>query len=137
MIKEFEKGNGVQLSAHFRSNEFDCHCKYLECTKTLVNTDLIEQLEKVRTLLDCSLLVVSGFRCGQYQLDLKSHGFETAVNVSQHELGNAADFLSGAHDGVTLAKAAKTAGFQAIGVAKKWIHVDLRVGTMRNWNYNN
>lgn len=135
MIKTFKKGESASLSEHFRSCEFDCKCAFPECTLTLIDTDLVDKLEKMRALIDYSLRVDSGFRCRAHQLALAAGGRETAIGVSQHELGKAADVISGAHDGATLEKAARTAGFQAVGVAPSWVHVDLRADRMRQWSY--
>lgn len=62
MIKEYKKGQASQLSAHFKSTEFDCKCSTTHYTR--ISEELIEKLEKLHTALKCSkIIVTSGYRC--------------------------------------------------------------------------
>lgn len=79
-------------------------------------------------------MVNSGYRCKKKQQQLREQGYETAVGVSQHELGNAAD-LACSPMGMINLKAAANLEFSALGEAKTFIHVDTRKDKMRRWTY--
>lgn len=61
-------------------------------------------------------------------------GLSTSKGISQHELGNAADIMCQGLSGDDLERIARTVGFESVGVAEKWIHVDTRTG-YRRWEY--
>jgi uncharacterized protein YcbK (DUF882 family) len=80
------------------------------------------------------LRITSAFRCKEHQASLRKSGILTAVGTSTHELGDAADILAiGKPIDVVLAEAPKH--FKAIGIAKTFIHVDLRDDKERRWPY--
>lgn len=131
---KFCKGANTMLGSYFNSDEFDCSCS--KCNSTIIEIELIEKLEKIRVATGHPLYILSGYRCENKQKQLRDSGFETAKGVSQHELGKAADIKSSFHSGKELEQTATQAGFMAIGVAKEWIHVDLRTDKPdRRWTY--
>jgi len=130
----YTKGKSIQLSTHFLSKEFDCPCT--DCKETKIEGLLVSQLEAMRTILGSKLQITSGFRCEDYQNQLKLRGYETATGISQHTLGNAADVTNGVSTGLELEEAARRAGFLAVGVGKHWVHVDLRNDKTRSWKYS-
>ena len=81
------------------------------------------------------LTVTSGFRCADKQAALRAAlpPGHTAVGKSTHELGEAAD-VRGPNSATLLPLL--EAEFEAIGIAKTFYHVDLRVGKKRRWNYS-
>lgn len=133
----FRKDADANLSPHFNVSEFKCPCP--QCTETKIDTDLIARLETLRAQTG-PLKINSGYRCEHYQDELRLRGYETAVGVSQHTLGRAAD-VAGADTqfaGAELARMARIAGFKAVGVARTWVHLDLRGqddGKIRTWTY--
>lgn len=128
----FPKGSQTQLSEHFNTREWDCHC---DCkTDTLVEPELIRKLEVIRSWLDKPIKITSGFRCPIQQQKLRDDGRHTAAQTSTHEEGRAADLWCDNMPGYELAEIAERAGFFSIGIAKTWIHVDLRPG-VRRWVY--
>lgn len=133
-VLQYQKKEGRKLSEHFTSSEFDCPCD--KCVLTLIDLSLIERLESLRTLLSAPIRINSGYRCANYQTELKARGYETAVGVSQHQLGKASDIMSEPLTGVALEKAARQVGFRAVGVGGTWIHVDLRDDKDRRWEYS-
>ncbi len=90
----------------------------------------------MREALRKPLAITSGYRCHAYQQELKARGYETAVGVSQHELGRAADLVCPDLTGEELARTARACGFKAVGTGRKFIHVDLRADKERAWNYS-
>jgi uncharacterized protein YcbK (DUF882 family) len=135
-VKTYPKKAGVKLSDHFTSSEFDCPCD--SCTETLIDERLIELLEPTRRALGAPLRINSGYRCSQYQEALRLRGYETACGISQHELGRAVDIMlsgDGEATGAEIERAARAAGFKAVGVGHNWCHVDLRDDKERRWEY--
>jgi uncharacterized protein YcbK (DUF882 family) len=116
----------MQLSEHFRSEEFAC-----KCCGTLppsgIDETLIECLEMLRFLIGSPLRIVSGYRCPEYN---KKVG---GARRSKHLLGYAADVqVAGttADRSVTLISkhADKITEFNrgGIGLYKTFVHLDVR-----------
>lgn len=133
-VLEIPKRQGRSLSEHFNSDEFDCHCGC--CTQTLIDTELVNKLEAMRTLIGKPIKINSGYRCAHRQEQLRQMGFETASGKSQHELGKAADIMCDGMTGAELDKIARSVGIKAVGVAHNWIHLDLRDDRERRWTYS-
>lgn len=132
-VLQYKKKEGRKLSDHFISDEFDCPCD--KCVLTLIDLSLVSRLEQVRAILSAPIRINSGYRCSNYQQELRLRGYETATGISQHELGQAADIMSEPLVGLVLEKAARTAGFKAVGVGGTWVHVDVRSDKDRRWTY--
>lgn len=132
-MNRYPKDSPIQVAENFQAKDFDCPCKH--CRETLVDLKLIEQLQYMRELLGIPLVVTSGYRCQAHQDELAAQGYETAKN-SMHLVGGAADVRTGKHSGVGLERAARKAGFRAVGVGGSWAHVDVRDGKDRRWIYS-
>lgn len=121
-IKEYTKGVETQLSANFVSTEFDCH-GYGCCTKTQIDSKLVDYLQKIRDHFGAPLNINSGYRCENHNNSLLSQG---AAPKSQHIYGRAADIRI---DGVLpqdIAKYAESLGILGIGLYTGYVHVDTR-----------
>jgi uncharacterized protein YcbK (DUF882 family) len=128
----WDRTQTFQLSPHFSSSEFTCSCGV--CQKQLINQQFLDMLEAVRTAFGAPIKINSGYRCAVKQEQLRKQGYETAVGISSHELGIAADVS--AHDMAALGIAVATVfGPYSIGTAKSFIHVDSRPGGPRRWSY--
>jgi uncharacterized protein YcbK (DUF882 family) len=135
-VKKYPKKAKVKISDNFNSSEFDCPCSH--CDSTLIDDRLIERLQRTRGILGVPLQINSAYRCKDYQEDLRRRGYETASGISQHELGGAADVMRAGDShlsGEALEKAARKAGFKAVGVSTVWIHADVRDDKERRWEY--
>lgn len=128
----WHRGEVKQLSKHFTSSEFSCPCSHRTCTLQKISAVLVENLETIRQSLGVPMKITSGYRCPAYQAELKARGYETATGVSQHELGNAADVRCPEKhtELVSLCEGL----FDAVGVARSFVHVDTRAGK-RRWTY--
>jgi len=105
------------IATHFSDRELDCHCG---CGKTVV-PELLVKLEALRGLLGRSLPVNSGARCETYNRQVKGK-----LN-SLHLKGLAVDLAC--RDGVLrslIVRAAVALGFNGIGIAETFVHIDLR-----------
>ena len=125
MIKRFKKGVSTQLSANFRSTEFDCHgvgC----CNETLVDMQLVEYLQKIRDHFGKPIIISSGYRCERHN---RSVGGATA---SKHKAGMAADIMIAGVSPSEVAKYAESIGVKGIGLYETakdgyFVHIDTRV----------
>jgi uncharacterized protein YcbK (DUF882 family) len=127
------RGGMFRLAQDFWSYEFDCKCG--KCEKTYVSEELVQKLQRLRELTKYAIAITSGYRCSGHQESLRKLGYETAKGVSSHEKGLAVDIVCGAFDGKMLAELAEKAGFQNIGIGRRFIHVDVRPGGPRRWGY--
>lgn len=133
MIIYYNKGEIKQLSPNFSLHEFECPCS--DCKQTILDNELIKKLESMRGILGSKLTITSGYRCPNYQQQLRLRGYETAKGPSTHSQGKAADITNGVSLGGELEEAARKAGFESVGVGRNWCHVDLRPG-FRRWLYS-
>lgn len=132
MIYSYKKKSQEFVGEYFKSREFDCRCD--KCDYTLIDSLLIRHLDKIRIACGSPIIITSGYRCADYQKELKSKGFETAHGTSTHEKGMAADFKTKTHKGYELEIYARECGIESVGVAEDWVHVDSRTG-FRKWEY--
>lgn len=95
---------------------------------------MIVRLDLLRKEARQPIIVTSAYRCHEYQAFLRAAGVNTVVaKQSTHEQGNAVDAVP--KDGKIdqfLLLAEKH--FDSIGLAKNFLHLDLRNGK-RRWNY--
>ncbi len=129
----WKRGRDFMLSPFFHAREFECDCG--ECSDQLISEKLLTKLSDIRFNLGSPIRINSGYRCNAKQEALRKQGYETAVGISQHELGNAADIspleLSKMIQLVDLA----TKAFKAVGAGKAFLHVDTREDKTRRWSY--
>lgn len=131
----WNKATRTQFGPYFEGREFEC--RNCDCTDQRISKELISRLTLVRKLIGVPLIVTSGYRCAKKQAKLRAQGAETAVGVSQHELGNAADITVSRLDLFRAAlEGACNNFFDAVGYAKGFIHVDLRSDKKRRWTYS-
>jgi uncharacterized protein YcbK (DUF882 family) len=130
------KGFQVNVAPSFYSTEFDCRCNHESCNVTRIADELIGGLQELRDLLGVPIRIINGYRCAEKQRELRDRGFETAIGISQHELGRAVDLMTlCSKPGSELERIAREIGFKAVGVGHNWIHVDLRSDKVRRWEY--
>ena len=129
------KGDVYVFNKYFKTDEFSCQCKLKSCVNQKVSKDLIKKLTELRESVNEPLRITSGFHCKEHQEEIRKSGQSTVVaKVSTHELGDAADVQptrTNMRDFETLA--AKI--FKAIGIAKNFLHLDLRDDKIRRWPY--
>lgn len=143
-MKVYKKGQAVQLSANFKSTEFDCHGKGC-CSETPIDPRLVEVLQNVRDHFGVSVNLNCGFRCPTHNAKVSG-----ASKNSKHMLGQAADIVvKGVHP-VRVARYIETIpGFAGRIGCYTWddkgngfVHVDVRgtnsrgIYTENNVNYD-
>lgn len=119
-----------KLSPFFSTREFES--KDRKCYINFIRGDLIKKLTAVREEIKLPIKVTSGYRTADDQRRLKKAGIETAKGTSTHELGEAADITCSNMD-LLLEVCSKH--FKSIGIAKTFLHVDLRMDKVRRWKY--
>lgn len=124
MIREYPKGQSLQLSPHFNINEFHCHCNYPECRVTYLDSDLIEYLEKKRVQISKPIHINSAFRCTQHNQKIGGK------RGSLHLTGKAADIVVKGEDMRKLADLFEDA--DGLGRYSNFVHVDVR-GYKSRW----
>lgn len=127
MIKLFKKGEGVQLSTHFNSKNFDCKCLRGECDQTLVCVELIAALETLSKLFG-SLQINSGYRCLAHNKEI---GGEPG---SFHMKGMAADVVpmfAPIKEFALVANEMVEFANSGMGLYNKFVHLDIRDGRAR------
>lgn len=126
------RGEDKVLSSHFFSHEFECKCG---CGPQIISKELVAKLENVRQSLGSAVHITSGYRCKKFQEKLRGLGFETAVGVSQHELGNAADISCLDKSKMIQLQDLCEREFDALGAGASFLHVDTRKDKIRRWTY--
>ncbi len=131
----WNRGEFTKLSADFSNLEFECRCHFPTCKVQKINKSLVEILQSMRYKTMAHIVINSAFRCAEKQRELSILGYETAKGVSQHELGNAADIACATCPSSQLGQLSRQNGIKAVGVAKTFIHVDMRADRDREWTY--
>lgn len=129
----WNKGEKGPLSKYFFMQEFACPCSRPHTDKIAMS--LINKLDEIRQEVGSPIRITSGYRCSDYQQDLRDRNYETSTGPSSHENGEAFDGQPIKPDKFDSFKKACEARFEAIGVAKTWLHCDLRTGAIRRWYY--
>lgn len=132
----WNKGDDIQLSKNFNSKEFDCQCTRPACVEQRISIDLVEKIELIRKEINQPLTITSGFRCFNHQQDLKDKGTVSTViaQKSTHVLGDAVDIKIPKNNTIDTFLERCEKHFESIGIAKTFLHLDLRKGK-RRWNY--
>ena len=123
-VKTYQKGIVEQLSANFRSTEFDCHGKGC-CGKTLVDDRLVNYLQQIRDHFGVPVIITSGYRCLTHNANVGG------TSGSTHFQGMAADIQVKGVAPAQVAAFAESIGIQGIGLyesdADGWfVHIDTR-----------
>ena len=108
-----------------------CTCGHQECDKRSVSQDTLDRTQLVRNDVMRSLTVTSGGRC-QY------HPSETRrTTPADHQKGIGIDiYVNGGLERGQLVKYGLKHGFNAIGVAKTFVHLGYRKGEpLVMWTY--
>jgi uncharacterized protein YcbK (DUF882 family) len=100
----------------FKLEEFSCRC----CGKNLIAEELVKKLDMAREISGVPYKITSGYRCEKHNTSVG--GSEN----SSHKRGLAADIYTKDHNiRMVIFGGLIKAGFKRIGIAKKFIHVDI------------
>ena len=105
------------IRTHFTDREMDCGCG---CQKT-VAPELLVRLEALRALIEKSLTITSGARCEKHNRAIGG------ATHSWHLNGLAVDIAcTDSKLRIDILRNAGKLGFNGIGIAKTFIHLELR-----------
>lgn len=113
-----KSSKGRKLSGHFSETEFACRC----CNMLLVQPELINKLEALRSPAGRPVLVNSGYRC-------PAHNRAVGGTANSYHLqGMAADIVVPGLPVAQLAKLTEQVCFDGIGIYQEqgFVHVDIR-----------
>ena len=104
---------------YFNEDEFICTCG-CGCGKENMDNVLLGMLDRARDLAGVSFNITSGYRCEKHNKDIGG------VKDSAHCTGKAVDIAcQSSRIRCKMLKALLTVGFTRIGIAQKFIHVDV------------
>lgn len=123
-IKTYKKGLLVKLSNNFKSTEFDCNGKGC-CSETLIDSKLVEYLQKIRDHFGKPVKISSSYRCIKHNRAIGSK------DTSKHTQGMAADIKVDGVKPAEVAKYAESIGVKGIGLYETdkdghFVHIDTR-----------
>ena len=111
---------------YFKRSEFDCK----HTGRNNMSFEFLVQLDKLRDVCGFPFTVTSGYR------DVDHPEESRKAKGGTHTQGIAADIrITSGADRHTIVKNALQLGFTGIGVAKTFVHVDLRETTPALWTY--
>jgi zinc D-Ala-D-Ala carboxypeptidase len=114
------------LTENFSYDELSCKC----CNACDMDPGFLEKLQKLRDAYGRSMVITSGFRCQKHNADVGG------MKTSQHLFGKAVDVKCAVGaERHNLVKLAFQLGFTGIGVAKGFVHLDVRDGSKSLWMY--
>ena len=123
----FKPNDHTKITTDFERYEFACPCG---CTAQMIDPELVQKMQTIRTKLGKAIKVTSGYRCVKHNADPKVGGSRT----SRHLYGIAADWRTRDRsvNPVALGIIAAAQGFGAVGIY--WhdkaaiVHTDTRGG---------
>lgn len=129
-VVTYQRGDTTALSKNFTRDEFECQCG--KCTAQMIDTELVDKLQRIRDVLGVPLKITSGYRCIPHNAAVKGS------SGSKHRYGMAADWRTANRsiNPVALGILAQAVGFGGIGIywhsRGTFVHADTR-GTKATW----
>lgn len=111
---------------NFDIKEFDCQ----ETSENRMQPKFLQKIDMLRDACGFPFVITSGYRSPSHSLEREK------PKAGTHAQGIAADIM--VKDGVQRAQIVESAialGFNGIGVAKTFVHVDVRKGKRVIWSY--
>jgi len=111
---------------YFKIEDFDCQ----ETGENKIDPEFVRKLDELREACGFPFVITSGYRSPK-------HSIESAkARPGTHSQGIAADIrVNGGAQRHKIIKAAMIMGFNGIGVAKTFVHVDTRDSESVVWSY--
>lgn len=102
-----------------------CTCGHSKCDKRTPQQGFMDRLQKLRDLADRPLTVTSGGRCPNHKNEFMRK------TPADHQKGLAVDIaVAGGNQRAELVSLGIKCGFNAIGVAKTFVHLGYRYGSL-------
>lgn len=111
---------------YFKIEDFNCQ----ETGENEVSHEFIHRLDELREACGFPFIVVSGYRSKDHSIEARKQ------KPGTHTQGIASDIaVRGGIQRRLVVKKALELGFNGIGVAKTFVHVDIREGDPVMWSY--
>jgi uncharacterized protein YcbK (DUF882 family) len=111
---------------YFNIDEFNCQ----ETGENNISEEFVARLDELREACGFSFTVTSGYRSPEHSIEKRK------AKAGTHAQGIAADIkVSGGAQRRIIVEEALKLGFNGIGVAKTFVHVDIRETTPVIWCY--
>jgi len=111
---------------YFKLSDFDCQ----ETGENNMDVEFIHKLDELRAACGFPFYITSGYRSEKHSIESKKE------KPGTHAQGIAADIgVSGGAQRMAIVKNALAMGFNGVGVARGFIHVDIRQTTPVLWKY--
>lgn len=111
---------------YFKVEDFNCQ----ETGENEMCPDFLQKLDALREVCGFPFIITSGYRSPSHSIEAKK------VKPGTHSQGIAADIkVVGGAQRMAIIRNASIMGFNGIGVAKGFVHVDTRETTPVAWKY--
>lgn len=111
---------------YFKVEDFNCQ----ETGENEMCPDFLQKLDALREVCGFPFIITSGYRSPNHSIEAKK------VKPGTHSQGIAADIkVVGGAQRMAIIRNASIMGFNGIGVAKGFVHVDTRETTPVAWKY--
>ena len=125
MLTQMTKEDWKTLK-YFDKSEFDCK----HTGNNQMKLEFMHKMEQLREAVDRPLIITSGYRDRTHPVEAKK------VLIGKHNQGIAADIKAvGGVERYELVSMAIALGFTGIGIAKNFIHLDIRDDVPVIWSY--
>lgn len=118
---------------NFRPREFACSC----CGLYLHDPLALDALQRLRAQVGVGLAITSGTRCQRHNAKVGGAALSMHVPMIQgrgEQMVFACDVSLSGHDWKALYEAGRTQGFNGLGLAKSFLHLDRRAKPAE-WDY--
>ena len=111
---------------YFKLSDFDCQ----ETGNNEMSEEFLEKLDDLRHVCGFPFIITSGYRDQTHSIEARK------AKAGTHARGIASDIrINNGNEAYQIIKHAQSMGFNGIGVAKSFIHVDIRQGMPVIWCY--
>ena len=111
---------------YFKLSDFDCQ----ETGNNEMSEEFLEKLDDLRHVCGFPFIITSGYRDPSHSIEARK------AKAGTHARGIASDIrINNGNEAYDIIKNAQSMGFNGIGVAKSFIHVDIRQGMPVIWSY--
>tara|TARA_R110002012_G_scaffold221506_1_gene393036 strand:+ start:1422 stop:1763 length:342 start_codon:yes stop_codon:yes gene_type:complete len=111
---------------YFKLEDFNCR----ETGKNEMSEEFLEKLDDLRHVCGFPFIITSGYRDPTHSIEARK------AKAGTHARGIASDIqINNGNEAYQIIKNAQSMGFNGIGVAKSFIHVDIREGMPVIWSY--
>jgi len=111
---------------YFKLSDFDCQ----ETGNNEMSEEFLEKLDELRHKCGFPFIITSGYRDPSHSIEARK------AKAGTHARGIASDIrINNGNEAYDIIKNAQSMGFNGIGVAKSFIHVDIRQGMPVIWSY--